>query len=893
MRLRTLGTATAALVVAIAISILYSSLSSTREPLHSEPEPGNLAASSGRPATDSEAQVDAGAAANVHEPTLAADLLLKAPSTTRIEAGLEHTEELWLVDRATRAPIVGAHVRFVDLDEPTKYLWFPDGGVGLGAQRIAEQGRPFTSDARGVARLPQATGQGIAVARNGELFGLWWYDADDSRPWTLELQPDQDWVVHVRDIVGRPLARVPLYLHSARRGEHVDNLLARLVTNEAGLARIEHARWLLAYQTSDRFELHAEVLLRKPITLVHEGREPPSTPSEFVLPEIGEVEIVLQSPTGGPWNPPVAPYPTRVQLADASHVEHEVLGDLPNSRYIERDRDGRWRMFTEVGMQLRARYGLDLVNGDLTALGPGPTRALEQVVIPLTVGSGHPLLRMRMVDEQTEPLANREFEIASRSATATGAGSRSNSRDYRTSDAQGRIELPIGRPHTGTRTVLTLATVEEPKLEALVILPTPVPDGVAELGDVAFAKPPPVLAGLVLDGAGTPIESADVSVEGALSEADQPAAGARGSAPRETNPYASGPRWKLHTDSRGHFELRTHERCDRLRVHAEAEGQPAGAWIEVAPGAADVRITLEGRTEARGRVLLPPFLAPGDVVVCIRRVPHPADAGRGFQQPQLQLGANRDWRIEGLETGTWKVEVTDAKAFAWEPLVPPLRFDSVGGRVVEVPDIDLRAALRQILVRVVDAEEQPIEQTTGAFCARESSTFNDIEVRNGRARILTKHAQIDAWIGALGYRMEQIHDLQDGAVLRLRRALPVRLRVRTPPALPSSRYRLDLQIDARRGSLSWVIGGLASSPLVALDASGEAVLPAAVTGTHWVNVSVRDLEAVDGNGSPRSERLRLDAPLEFEVVESAAEQVVDVDIDAVAVAKSLERLLER
>jgi hypothetical protein len=839
-----------------------------------------------------------------------------APAAARAEVASGPTEELRIVEKATGAAIAGVDVRYVDLEAAEVERWFaPETGLGDGARRLAEQGRPFVSDEQGLVHVPNALGQGIVLARSGDLFGLWWFNANDSRPRTLALEPDQDWVVRVRDTAGRPLPSLGLRLRPRRAEGDWGNTIARLETDATGVARLEHARWMLGYQQAEHFAIQPHALLRDAVGVEIDGRLPPLLASELVLPEVGFVEIRLRTPDGSEWREPEPWWGPRVYLGEAADAPNGYFERSTPDLHCSRDAAGRCRVVVQTGLEIRARWEPQALNAYVIRRVMGPRVPLEDISIDLAIGSSHPLLRMRIFDPAGQPLGDSAFDAQLRSMTAIGSGSH-GSKDAARTQSDGGLVLAIGNPAAAARTTLVLSLSADPELQAVRVLSTPLQAGWCDLGDVRLARAELLAAGRIIDSTGAPCAEARVAIEAV------PVASARASVdaliaaeaaeralpqPRleqlleslrehyrqlqETQPFQEGPRWETRSDAQGRFEVRSLEGCERVRVSARLSDGPSSAWLEGPPGKLDYEITLSQGTSVEGRVIVPEYVDVGQLEMKVRRLPSPSEAEMRPADLELPLDATGRWHAENLAAGTWLVEVRDKTAFAWKPLLGLVSVEVVAGLTARAPDLDLHV-LRKIEVSVVDEHQQSVPQAYGIYFEPGSTSSEDVSVKNGLARILTKRPVINTWLGFPGRRAVLVEDLRDGATVVLASGYAVRVRLRDLSALPTSPFRLEVEVDRANGNWSYVLAQLMRSAPVYVDASGEALLSAAFAGEHRISIRVRDVDTLGNDGNPRMQELDTTSLPSVVVRDEPGEQVFELELDPAAIAAAVAKLRE-
>ncbi|TAJ16253.1 MAG: hypothetical protein EPO68_11385 [Planctomycetota bacterium] len=802
------------------------------------------------------------------------------------------TEELFIVDAATRAPIADARVRFADIPAAEYRAWFDwNAGLGPGCRRVEAEGRALRSDESGRVRIPVPAGRGVVVAQSGDRFGIWWYDADAPRPWTLALERDAEWIVHARDVAGRPIPNLPLEVRAPAAPPRAPVTIATLETDANGEARVEHAAWLLAHRDESRFAIHPLGLFGELPRIDLDGRAPPTAPSELVLPEVGLVRVHVLDPDG-------APLPTgdpsssqqNVWLRDAS-----VQGELKPGPLVARvplRGSGPHTLYVRTGLELEAIHRVSGVGGASTARASGPRAPFDTVDIAVRAGSGSPLVRVRVLDERG-PFAQRRVGISRRLRRPNGSSS-SGGQQLLT-DARGILIVPLEELPANSVTLLTLTDAENEHRQALVRLDQPVENGWVDAGDALLAEAPLLVAGLVCDGTGAPLSGARVDVQGALKPEYAPPADPKPSAtPQQLEHqrlvrFMMGPRWDATSDAAGRFEVRAFPICSELKLSAQRADQPRSAEVECAIGADDVRLVLASGGTLAGRVLLPDSLQPEHVRLSIEPLRERAIKD-SRDSAAAQLAADGTWSASGLLAGRWQIKVQDARVFAWEPLVPPIEVDVVADTTTRAPDIDLRALMRTLSISVVDERGAPIAEAQGTFRGADASDNNDIDVRDGKATIHTRHASIDAWIGAPGRRCVHVPELADGARIVLPPAASIELRLRDLAALPPDGYELRVQLDPGLGADNWMLGEISRSSPGVFDRAGATRVTVPHGGRLRVNASVR---VAGGLENARMEWVAQAAPAFELALDGAPPEHVELDIDPAAVRAAVEKLRAR
>lgn len=884
-----------ALVAAVVLVGGLAAFFLLREPTSADLAPAarSAAADGARPGTDAALVADDASAAPRAVPADAthAERSAIAAAPSDAAAASEPTEELLLVDAVTRAAIAGATAHWADIPAEDYRAWFDwNAGLGPGCRRVETQGRALRSDAKGVVRVPVPQGHGVVVARSGDRFGIWWYDSEAPRPWTLALERDADWLVHARDVAGRPIPGLLIQLNALAAPPRGSGLVVQLATDEHGDARIEHALHVLADVEAQRFSIEPVALLGEPVRVECSGKTPPAQPTELVLPAVGTARVRVLDPSGAELPRGDHRYDQQnVWLRDANDPPELKPG--PRVARVPVDDAGRYRIHVQTGFELEAIHRVSSVGGASSARGSGPRSAFEEVAIDVRVTT--PLVRMRVLDAQG-PCVRRALEVARRVTSASGGGS-SGGQVHRT-DGDGVLVLPVEALRAGTFTLLTLTDEQDDSRQALVHLRQPSDGGWVDVGDVLLTAAPLLVAGRVCDASGAPITGAQVDVRGALSAEYSPAAASAAAPDPALAEYQRrvrlmlGPGWQVTSDADGRFEVHAFPICAELELCAQRAGEPRGEPVAAVVGATDVRLVLTSGGTLEGRVLLPDSMLPEHVRLTVEppRDPSWSDS-RDRAQPQL--AADATWRASGLRAGRWTLKVQDARVFAWEPLVPPVVVDVVAGTTTRAPDIDLRGGLRTLSISVVDEHGAPIAEGQGTFHGAGSGEDNDIDVRDGKAMIHTRHASIEAWIGAVGRRCVHVPELADGARIVLLPAPTVELRLRDLAALPPEEFELRVQLDP--GGDGWVLGEISRSTPGSFDRAGVTHVTVLRGGTLRVKASVRRAGGLENAQTvwvqkvPPAQQVAAEVTLDLD---AALPEAIELDVDPAAVRAAVEKL---
>ncbi len=739
----------------------------------------------------------------------------------------------------------------------------------------------------GLARVPEPRGYAFVAARRAGQVGLGFLYWQQGPAWRLELWPESELIVEVHDVSGRALANLPIAL-KMRYERGYDSTSAWIWTDGKGQARIAEVWARSAWEPGTSLVVAPLVLLHETPEFVWEQPFEGRLERKFVLPEVGRVSARVFTPDNGLWPFGASPgLDPEVFVRVPSEQPRELGSRGPISLELIAHEGSDLCGWVELGQELEVVLELEPDSFELSVSGSGPMDPLESRGFELRLGQAHPVLAMRLLDEAGVTCSDLELVLSSTRYGVGGGSTRSI--EVRT-DSRGRLLVPISPIEKGQRQHVRLQTRREPALEVRLPLPERLEEGVLELGDIVLNEPTIVASGRVIDGTGRGVADAQVSasfnggrstwpdLESAFAEWAE-SSQVEGESDRRAREhqelmwsfarFSYLPSDQVTSAQDGSFEIRASGDVLELKLVGEAPNGAEGVPLVVPAGATGIELPISLPTHVTGRLLLPSNLAAADISVQLDRVRNPKDDGRRFPQPQAELEEDGSWTIGPIDPGRWNLKVRDKLSFGWEGVIPLVPMDLEEGANV-APDIDLRSGLRTIRIEVVDESGAPIDSADGTFQSPNSGWNNDIVVENGRARILTSHPVVYAWIGAIGKRCVYIENLVDGQYIVLEPAVPVRLRVSNANLLPSYPFVLTAQLDPGLGYDNWVLGGISRSNQVFLDANGEALLMAPCLGTQEIRLELRVSMEGESIGMWSTEV----------EIETGSDQVIDFELPA-------------
>ncbi|MBL8896491.1 MAG: hypothetical protein JNM84_02635 [Planctomycetes bacterium] len=438
--------------------------------------------------------------------------------------------------------------------------------------------------------------------------------------------------------------------------------LARAKTEERGIARFR-----VELPLPPRARLEVDLPLERPpgldATAIGEAIAF-ARPIDLALPACGGISVRLEDERGAPLREPV---PVKLHWRE--------IADAPTS--VERLRG--WTQIAPRGAASFARVTPGR-SWRITAEDPAgraPFQAWEGEG-PLTAGDVRNVVLRRLapwprwtgiaVDENGAPLAGAAILAAFPSGKgdaplAEGAWIRT------TCDERGRFELVQRASASPARRVHLRTADATPREVELELASTIAPNGARDLGIAVLRLPPLLVAGLVLDARGAPVNRAWIEV----------AAFASGQRDDEAAVLIPAARC---TSADGRFELRGRSSAHLLLVRAGMHDHALARFAGVPTGTRDLRLQLAPHTTLAGRVLLDAGFPAQELQVRLAR----PDGQSCVARP----GNDGRFAFEGLPHGRWTPELIAAsgRVLAREELSigdapPPIELDA-RGRLAEL-----------------------------------------------------------------------------------------------------------------------------------------------------------------------------------------------------------------
>lgn len=543
-------------------------------------------------------------------------------------------------------------------------------------------------------------------------------------------------------------------------------------------------------------------------------------PVDVLVPAWGSVEAVLLGPDGDAWAF-ADDSATHVTLRRADAESPQKMAGIDG---VSLGRDGRARV---APVACGHQWNVATTGAwEVTCRAQGPQQPGEHVRVELRIPADTRILAGRVV-EATGGRAQGKVQ-------ARMEGPRGQSSMAVDLTAAGRFRLQM-QAHLGDRPKIAfLRRREEAAIEdaAEVILAAPLVAGVNEVGDVVLRPAPLLLAGRVLAAEGVDLARVVLEVQRT----------------REGAPDAWDQDWhtKVHRKPDGRFEAYALAQGSAYRLAVRGECAPVPP-LPFAPGMVDlgVRVTAGGSVTATLlgdasldalEYWLVPDAGPGRARAPRRGFDEP---GREARPRRTDAGAQVEWRA--LAPGSHRLLV---RCPGFEPLVDVRVLVPANGTVDDprLRDIDLRAAIRSIRIRVTDQADAPLAVPAQVLMRDppgEGAEWRGAEVAPGWTATLVVPRPVDLVVVAAGRRGVVVPGVFADTTVTLAPAPRVHAVFADAPALPAGvtaslrwslagvaaapRFELQQRSGARRGDLAELIPELAEADW----SVGRVTIPAA------------------------------------------------------------------
>lgn len=721
-----------------------------------------------------------------------------APAVARA-AGCRLTVE----DDATSEPLAGALVRVALLPAEGDPFAEP-------FEFAAAHGQSFTADAAGAVELPLLEGDALVTATAGERLGFALIEPGTER---REIVAGEHCLIVARmvDAGGNRIESTPVRARLGGSGPTMG-----FAPNPV------ERRWGVVQLALSSPEIGPDA----PVTARIEAELPlAEVGADVVLTGSRCYPVELRSPAGGAVRVTVSRRGRRIEEAGrAGLVAVDEAAPAREPAHVSPRQplaDGVAE-FPHTGLGRRFRVSLQLCGSSFVCpdVFSGPATAGETVAVEVDVGA-LPTLALRLVDAAGRPLPAAPFTIRE---SLWDEGSSAMTEGGGTTDSEGRLRW------TSRRTVGPGATwqlaLDSAGARATVAVPNPLPAGETDLGDVRLGGGAVLASGRVVRADGSPVEGA--AVVAIPLERDAPGNSIVGDLRATSGPDGS-------------FAITGGAASKRYRLLAQAANLRLRAAAEVAFGAADVRLEMDGAGAIAGSVR--PLAGMDLPRVSARRDPPVVEIDDPFQV-RVQWQA-RAFTLADLPAGSWSV------SFGAPGFEEILRVDGVAveaGATTRDPrlaDVDLAPHVSIARVAVVDAADLSLREARLLVHdpVQPGSSVTLDERTNGRFAVIGPPGGATATAYCPGYRPALATQLLGDARIVLYPGIKVRLRVRgsEPIAAGAFKLRATLVYDhAAPGAGGAPLPGSLGRLRAGFDADRTAAFTLAAAGTWRLHLEARD-----------------------------------------------------
>ncbi|MEM7203062.1 MAG: hypothetical protein AAF628_22570 [Planctomycetota bacterium] len=688
-----------------------------------------------------------------------------------------------VVHHGTEEPIADAEIGFYALDQGDQNELGEAEQQGLSRRdpeffRALDQVR--TTDAAGECAVPRPTGAITVAGWHGELFGTITFRTNrDQRP-VLALRPDHRLRVRVLESSGAPAVGVDVVM-TPRLAKKKWRLRG---TDEDGVIVVPHSQKFVGDATTC------------PVNVYAVGHGVASEGVEVDLLQAPEVTVDLRLPPTGTMTFELVradrrPY-TFTDL-DPPGLSLSLHQQEPSNRIVMSD--GPFVTFDRQGRAIASHVALDRFFRasappyfNTPFLGHGPSAALPDLTVTLTVDDDLVVFRGRTVDPTGQPLASQRLLIM---GTHEGGSFRL---DDETDENGGFavIAAPLP-PGTGVRLWLR---ADQPDAR----------NAVAATRSLALAEPWLVRAGANNLGE-LRLHNAPVLVSGTLIVPDALASLSQvGLSCQERD----GDRWKRLSglvtrwlDGR-RFEIRGEYTGDGpIRLEVDPGDNLPHQPVEFAPGTKDVEIQLAAAGEVNASMqvdldgLESRLGAKLDAMDPEVQAQREAERQRtGYDRYALrQVGPGRlEARWNGLAAGRYRFTLECPGAAKPIATIDDILVAPDARQDPRLANIDLRSKLRFINIRLTTPDGPPdTHQDAQVYVASASGNhWRGHSPQDGVARILVSD-RTDLRVVVPGYRFAHLHDVAEDREILLDVLPKIRVRVAWPFPLPDG-VRAQLQL---------------------------------------------------------------------------------------------------
>ena len=651
--------------------------------------------------------------------------------------------------------------------------------------------------------------------------------------------PETDLVVQVIDARSRkPLAGVPLVLHSDPAQPAPGDVATTSTTDTRGIAALRNARRFLRGQPNPWFLVH-DIPFEKQPTLLLTSQLLAEDIVVSEQPASGSIEVVDRGPDG---TPPDGDRNTQLLLLNADKHATSWKGEVENGSTVFR--------YVELGRSWEARVRAN--HSSITTKGSGPGPTLPDTLARIAVASGQDVLTFRALDPLGRPLV----EVPLRVTRFRFLGQERAIEV--TTDPKGSFTLED--PRAGGSVLVQYTTTSGIELSGDAELAFFGETESTDIRDITLVEDGLLASGWVVDEGGKPVSDAMVFA-GRNPRFPHVRKDAFGFGLRFGRSQEVGAR----TDAEGRFELLGKQPTPKFKVWAYKDN------LRSEP------LTVDLGENGLSIALAPVWMVSGSLVV---------DDGAPPWVLRVTLRSEADEK-KAVATSAEGHFVTDAVRSGPYTLLCTLGENELARRNVlvvdgdvDVGEINLRSRLHRHEIIVLDATPPPRRvEVSWRPCGAEGPLSKD-SFQGTRGEVWAPTDCIDAWVSASGFRTEVIWGLSGRGEVRLRSPLSVRLVLRTNGDLPQPPYVLTPHLNLDGKKIGNPIGlSNFSDPerelVFLLPAPGEVQLT-------W------GLYRPSGNGSGTTGGgILADHGVTFEVMDQVGEQVFEVELDGDALSKAV------
>ena len=332
--------------------------------------------------------------------------------------------------------------------------------------------------------------------------------------------------------------------------------------------------------------------------------------------------------------------------------------------------------------------------------------------------------------------------------------------------------------------------------------------------------PSPIVAGVVVDVSGQPVDGA--KVEACIGGPD--AVNLIGSL--ETN-------WAATTDGAGRFEIHGSPAPDELLLSASKSGYCATEPSTCARGSSRVTLVLTQPGVVAGRAIADatfPLDAIEIVLECLSFSPQRGEMLSRGRFPR-KLAQDGSFSFDGICTRearlVFRVEGAFVPEFAVESILVRPNGSAPDPRL---DPIDLRALFRVLTLDVLDPSGEPCEGAMVAIRGADHQLLDRAKrTQGGRVRYVIPPGPCDVDVERLGCRRERLSGVATDQTVHLRRGRSVRVVLDGILELPPFPNRLEVALMMPVQSPSDPVDGMGS-----FHESGEAIFDVSSPGRHHV-----------------------------------------------------------